>query len=74
MEYQVNALDELKIDSLSDVPETITEDNQKYFNEIAVKYTQATALAFSIRMLAPVYAESFVNTLIFLLADDDVKR
>lgn len=74
MEYQVNALDELKIDSLSDVPETITEDNQKYFNEIAVKYTQATALAFSIRMLAPVYAESFVNTLIFLLADDDVKK
>ncbi len=50
------------------------EDNQQYFNEIAIKYTQATALAFSIRMLAPVYAESFVNTLIFLLADDDVKK
>ncbi|HEB2779409.1 MULTISPECIES: hypothetical protein [Vibrio] len=73
IEYQVSALEALELDSCP-AEGKVRPENKGVFEELSARYVQATSLAFGIRILAPVYAESFVNTLIFLLADSDVKK
>lgn len=44
------------------------------FKKCNEKYTEALGLSTSLRMLAPILAESFVNLVIFLLAKPDIKK
>lgn len=45
----------------------------KSLKQTAEKYVKAASLGLSLRMLIPVYAESFINFLIFMLGNKDVK-
>ncbi|PTP28163.1 hypothetical protein [Vibrio splendidus] len=74
IEYQVSALEDIELDCPPQVRGKIRLNNKDLFEEYSARYVKATALAFGIRMLAPVYVESFINTLIFLLVDSDVKK
>lgn len=74
MEYQVKALDEIDIPSLEHFDKHLTPDSIAEFTELSNNFVKATSLAFNIRILAPIYAESFINTLIFLLSEDDIKN
>lgn len=49
------------------------ESHRQRWPALQQKYTEALGLGVSLRMLAPVLAEAFINTLIFLLARPDVK-
>ncbi|HEY3042063.1 MAG TPA: hypothetical protein VGJ66_25260 [Pyrinomonadaceae bacterium] len=67
--------------SLQDVelpPQPITsEELQQFkprFEECAKIYREALGLSTSIRMLAPVLAEAFINLTIFLLAKPEIKK
>lgn len=77
IEHQLNKLDLLKINEIEPfVQPTSAEEAASIEQQISCigeAYTEATALGLNIRMLAPVYAESFINLLIFLLAEDDIK-
>lgn len=51
-------------------PDTYQNDLNKYISDIH----EAAFLCTNLRMVAPVYAESFVNLLIFLLAKKEIKE
>lgn len=77
IEHQLNKLESLKIEELEPLSYPKSADDLENLKDRMAHagelYTEATALGLNIRMLAPVYAESFVNLLIFLLAEDDIK-
>lgn len=72
-ELRALSLDKL---SLPDQPHTSEEmDGYKSkFDDCCKVYIKAFGLSTSIRMLAPVLAEAFINLVIFLLAKDEIKR
>jgi hypothetical protein len=78
IEHQLYKLEALEIEKIEPFSQPTSSDDLEGFsdrmNEISEAYTEATALGLNIRMLAPVYAESFINLLIFLLAEDDIKN
>lgn len=78
IEHQLVKLESLEIDKLSPLVHPTDSDGSEEFgkkvNNDASSYIEATALGLNIRMLAPVYAESFINLLIFLLADNEIKN
>jgi hypothetical protein len=77
IEHQLEKLEALKIEELEPLSyPSSAEDLEKLKDRMGHAgelYTEATALGLNIRMLAPVYAESFINLIIFLLAEDDIK-
>lgn len=78
IEFQLEKLESLKIDEVKEFTQPVANnemgDFEKYMNLTGALYTEATSLGLSIRMIAPVFAESFINLLIFLLAEDDIKE
>ena len=78
IEHQLVKLEALKIEELEALsyPKSAKdlENLKDRMNHAGELYTEATALGLNIRMLAPVYAESFINLIIFLLAEDDIKN
>lgn len=83
IENQLTKLEELDISSIkpnniSDPRMKATREDlehwQKNAEQISEKYVEATSLGLSISMLLPVYAESFVNFLIFILAKKEIKN
>jgi hypothetical protein len=56
---------------------TTSEELEKQtavWNEIEGNYTAALGLGATLRLIAPVWAESFVNMLMFILAKDEYKK
>lgn len=49
------------------------EEFLQTFSEAAKKFSKAAQICLSVRMLAPVWAESFVNLIVFLLARPEVR-
>ncbi|MBN3344206.1 hypothetical protein H5A44_17460 [Pectobacterium brasiliense] len=47
---------------------------EKESKEKVDKYVEATSLGLSVSMLLPVYAESFINFIIFMLAKPEIKK
>lgn len=78
IEQQLTKLEQLNVGELEPLSyPSSSEDLDRLKDKIGIAgkiYTEATALGLNIRMLAPVYAESFINLLIFLLADADIKN
>ena len=78
IEHQLFKLESLKVENLEPFSQPTSADEVKGMEEniahVGEVYTEATALGLNVRMLAPVYAESFINLLIFLLAEDDIKN
>lgn len=83
IENQLTKLEDLNISSIK--PNNISDPRMKATREdleqwqknaerIGEKYVEATSLGLSISMLLPVYAESFVNFLIFILAKPEIKN
>lgn len=82
IESQLELLESLKI---SEIPrhellnpttlatEKSIDDFTNSLKEAAKKYVEASSLGLSLRMLIPVYTESFVNFLIFMLGNKEVK-
>lgn len=78
IEHQLYKLESLDLEKIEPLPYNVagmdTQKTKEQAKLLSDSYTEATALGLSIRMLAPVFAEAFVNLLIFLLAEDDVKN
>lgn len=77
IEHQLVKLEALKIEELEPLSYPKSEQDLENLKgriaNVGELYTEATALGLNIRMLAPVYAESFINLLIFLLSEEDIK-
>lgn len=79
IETQFKKLRELNISPAVDRVHTPTSTEemktyQKRFSEMAEKYTFGTGLAFGLRCMLPVLAETFINLLIFSLAKKEIKE
>ncbi len=83
IENQLTKLEDLNINGIK--PNNISDPRMKATREdleqwkdnaeqIGEKYVEATSLGLSISMLLPVYAESFINFLIFILAKPEIKN
>lgn len=71
-------LDELNLNpQLDKVPQATSEEALKDFGErwsaASEKYNYAVGLAFGLRSMLPVLAESFVNLILFILCRPDIK-
>ncbi len=66
---------DLKVSDLPEVPKDKKGllEFQERAKELGLKYAEAAELGISLRMITPVWGESFVNLLIFLLATDYIK-
>ncbi|MCW9705610.1 hypothetical protein [Fodinibius salsisoli] len=78
IEHQLEKLDSLALEENDHPPhphnpEQLEEWKEKT-RETGKLYTEAISLGLNIRMLAPIYAESFINLLIFLLAKQNIKN
>ena len=65
--------------SATDLPKTPQsreelENLQKQIQEVGPKFDDALRLGVTLRMLAPVLGEAFVNFLIFILAKEEIKK
>ncbi|MGV7960398.1 hypothetical protein QPK13_04520 [Photorhabdus tasmaniensis] len=73
-----NKLDELKLNPQEDkVPQATSHEEwstyQERWSTVSEKYSYAVGLAFGLRSMLPVLAESFVNLLLFVLCRADIK-
>ena len=66
-------IDQLALPTIPVTSEQMQTESQRW-PVLQQKYAEALGLGASLRMLAPVLAEAFVNMLIFLLAKPDVKQ
>ena len=82
LEEQLAELDELGLDQVKEpqMPRLTThfsgeamEEFKHAFSEVAKKYSKAAQICLSVRMLAPVWAESFVNLILFVLARPEIR-
>lgn len=78
IEMQIKKLRELSLQPSNDKVHTPTsmEELKTYserFSAAAEKYTFGTGLAFGLRCMLPVLAETFINLLIFCLAKKEIK-
>lgn len=78
LDQHMKTLDDLDLDLDRDrKPHPTTTDEVQAFADswepLARKYTQALGLAFGVRAMLPVLAESFVNFLIFVLARPEIR-
>lgn len=78
VEQNFNKLKELNLDPQTDkISQPVTPEEfssyQKRWAEVAEKYDYAIGLAFGIRSMLPVLAESFVNLLLFVLGKPEIK-
>ncbi|MDX9688804.1 hypothetical protein [Halopseudomonas formosensis] len=79
VEQHFKKLKELNLDPATDkIPQPITEEDfanyQQQWTQVAEKYDHAIGLAFGIRSMLPVLAESFVNLLLFVLGKPEIKN
>lgn len=79
IETQIKKLRELNLQPSNDKVHTPTsmEELKTYserFSAMAEKYTFGTGLAFGVRCMLPVLAETFINLLIFSLAKKEIKE
>jgi hypothetical protein len=78
IESQLQELEDLKLETVIEPQQPRTHQQldifKEEFAEAAKKYMRAAQIGLNIRMLAPVWAESFVNLLLFVLARPDVRR
>ena len=78
VEQHFKKLHELSLNPSEDkIPQPVTEDDfatyQKRWTDVSAKYDYAIGLAFGIRSMLPVLAESFVNLLLFVLGKPEIK-
>jgi len=77
IEDNLQEIVDLHIEDIVDpVHPTNLDDAESFkdqFSKAAEKYARASRLCLSVRMLAPVLAESFVNMIIFILARPEIK-
>ncbi|MFW3167635.1 hypothetical protein WBQ28_24475 [Pseudomonas syringae pv. syringae] len=78
IETQILKLSELKLSPENDrVPSPTSAEElstyQERFSEASQKYIFGTGLAFGLRCMLPVLAETFINLLIFVLTKNDIK-
>ena len=71
-------LDELELNPLNDkVPQATSKEEWTTYGErwsaVSEKYSYAVGLAFGLRSMLPVLAESFVNLVLFILCRSDIK-
>lgn len=78
IENQLQELEDLKLETVNEPQQPRTpqeaETFEEIFEEAANKYTKASQLCLSVRMLAPVWAESFINLLLFILVRPDIRK
>jgi hypothetical protein len=79
VEQHIKKLEELNLSPQMDkLPQPITEDEymlyKQHWAEVANKYNYAVGLAFGIRSMLPVLAESFVNLLLSILGKPEIKN
>lgn len=67
------SMDKIELPELPQTPEEVKVFDEKFKNCLE-SYSKALGLSTSLRMLAPVLAEAFVNLVIFLLAKPDIKQ
>lgn len=67
------SIDKVELPELPHTPEELEVFDAK-FKDCLESYSKALGLSTSLRMLAPVLAEAFVNLVIFLLAKPDIKQ
>lgn len=77
IETQLQQLAKLDIDNIEHVDFKSRKINPKQIKKASIatgkKYIEATSLGLSLRMIIPVYAESFINLLIFTLVKPEIK-
>lgn len=78
IEIQIKKLRELNLQPSEDKLHTPTSRDEiatyaERFSVMAEKYTFGTGLAFGLRCMMPVLAETFLNLLIFVLAKKDIR-
>jgi hypothetical protein len=66
-------LDQLPLPDLPFTPDELEKHNA-IWDELQATYTAALGIGVTLRLVAPVWAESFVNLLIFVLAKDEYKN
>ncbi|MGB3518859.1 MAG: hypothetical protein WBA43_20565 [Elainellaceae cyanobacterium] len=78
VESQLQELEDLELETISEPQQPRTPQEADTFNEAFTeaerKYTRAAQLCLNVRMLAPVWAESFINLLLFILVRSDVRK
>lgn len=78
IETQLVELEALDLDKIEEPMQTYIaegwENFRQKFSEAAMKFSTAAQICLTVRMLAPVWAESFVNLLLFALARPDVRN
>ncbi|WP_338476693.1 hypothetical protein [Pseudomonas khavaziana] len=79
IEIQFNKLRELNLSPAVDRVHTPTSADelktyQERFSKMAERYTFGTGLAFGLRCMLPVQAETFINLLIFALAKSEIRE
>ncbi|MBW4529451.1 MAG: hypothetical protein KME02_02065 [Aphanothece saxicola GSE-SYN-MK-01-06B] len=77
IESQLQELEDLKLGDLEEPSQPRTEEEVESFREVfskaAINFSKAAQISLGVRMLAPVWAESFVNLLIFAMARPEVR-
>jgi hypothetical protein len=77
IETQLQELEDLRLEDVKEPiqPRTPKEAEifKETFSDTAQKFTRAAEICLGIRMLTPVWAESFVNLLLFLMARPEVR-
>jgi hypothetical protein len=77
IETQLQELEDLRLEEVKEPiqPRTVEEAESftEAFSDTAKKFTKAAQIGLGIRMLTPVWAESFVNLLLFVMARPEVR-
>ena len=77
IETQLQELEDLRLEDVKEPIQPRTPEEAEIFKETfsdtAQKFTRAAEICLGIRMLTPVWAESFVNLLLFLMAKPEVR-
>jgi hypothetical protein len=78
IETQLQELEDLRLEDIKEPAQPRTPEEAEIFKDnfsnIASKFTRAAQICLGIRMLTPVWAESFVNLLLFLMARPEVRN
>ncbi|MFN9610622.1 MAG: hypothetical protein ACK546_00480 [bacterium] len=77
IETQLQELEDLRLEEVKEPiqPRTVEEAESftEAFSDTAKKFTKSAQIGLGIRMLTPVWAESFVNLLLFVMARPEVR-